>query len=239
MRSHQDLSYLLALFVSSWMLPSVLSLGINCQGSFFCPAATLVGWYDKEPMTIMNLLRDAVWASTKPLNTTFANGDHVICIAQDLPVTIKLTDPTGITGATLGSYTVDIPTGGICLFPQYLPQGANLTLEKIRPLMDKLIEHGCGTCGSIPAHFVDQGSNNPSGGILTFNYVHNPYCLGECITSNPKPPQPSKAGSGNATNHATGMAGSTKKRSLPRSAKFGKTWNSTSSAVDDRHDGQA
>ena len=50
--------------------------------------------------------------------------------------------------------------------------------------MDAVLEHGCHTCGSVPIHFVDEGSNNPDDGILTFNYVGNPDCVGECISDN-------------------------------------------------------
>ena len=38
--------------------------------------------------------------------------------------------------------------------------------------------------GSVPIHFADRGSNDPKDGILTFNYVRNPDCVGECISDN-------------------------------------------------------
>ncbi|MCJ1262258.1 hypothetical protein MMC22_002128 [Lobaria immixta] len=81
----------------------------------------------------------------------------------------------------------------ICLFPQ----GAALTLGQVKPLIDALIVHKCGICGSVPVHFVDQGGNNdPTPGILTFNYVRHHRCEGQCIpvpgdpdpTPPPKPP---------------------------------------------------
>ncbi|KAI1458618.1 hypothetical protein F4805DRAFT_119638 [Annulohypoxylon moriforme] len=31
--------------------------------------------------------------------------------------------------------------------------------------------------------YVDKGSNDPSDGILTFNYVASPYCIGNCISA--------------------------------------------------------
>ena len=82
----------------------------------------------------------------------------------------------GIDGSF--SLTGKVGTGGICLFPQF---GGSLTLGQIRPLVDAILDHGCGTCGSVPIHFVDQGSNDPSDGILTFNYVAKPYCDEGCI----------------------------------------------------------
>jgi hypothetical protein len=70
---------------------------------------------------------------------------------------------------------------GICVFPQNLQ--VPLTLGKIKPLADALLKHGCNTCGSVPVHFVDEDSNDPSEGILTFNYVGSPYCVETCISA--------------------------------------------------------
>lgn len=47
-----------------------------------------------------------------------------------------------------------------------------------------LIDHGCKICGSVPIHYADQNSNDPSSGILTFNYVKNTDCTGNCISAN-------------------------------------------------------
>lgn len=66
------------------------------------------------------------------------------------------------------------------MFPQNL--AAPIDLGTIKALADSLLEHGCTTCGSVPVHFVDQGSNDPGQGILTFNYVGNPDCVGNCIS---------------------------------------------------------
>lgn len=57
-----------------------------------------------------------------------------------------------------------------------------MTLGQIRPLADKVIEHGCKTRGNVPIHEVDEGSNDPKDGILTFNYVKTPFCDGQCIS---------------------------------------------------------
>lgn len=69
---------------------------------------------------------------------------------------------------------------GICLFPQ----GATLTLEKIRPLIEALIEHGCENCGSVPIHYVDRGSNNTHRGILAANCVSKVSCTSNCSRGN-------------------------------------------------------
>ena len=194
-------------FVSalSTLAPAVSALGINCRGSGLCHLAS---WESKAPEPVMQVLRDAVWQSTASNDTAYVNGDHVICVAEKQPITLTGTatyntpQTEGGSGSLAGSFGLagGLNTGGICLFPQYMADGASLTLSQIRPLMDKLLEHGCGTCGSVPIHFVDQGSNDPKDGILTFNYVKNPYCTEKCLS-----------GTGGAP---------TAKRSLRKSVKF-------------------
>ncbi|MCJ1270483.1 hypothetical protein MMC22_010380 [Lobaria immixta] len=151
------------------------ALGINCRGSGLCRLAT---WDNKSSESIIQILRDAVWASDKDPSTVYNSGDHIICVGANQPVTISA--GAGSKGVT-GTFTLNgnIHEGGICLFPQ----GAALTLAQIRPLTDSLLEHGCGTCGSVPIHLVDQHSNDPAPGILTFNYVKNPYCDRNCISA--------------------------------------------------------
>lgn len=92
--------------------------------------------------------------------------------------------PDGASEAASGNYKLDlaIGTGGICAFPNYLKPGANLTLAQIRPLADQVLEHGCKTCGSAT---VKWGNSNEDG-YLTFNYVNNPFCDGECISGDGK-----------------------------------------------------
>ena len=157
------------------LLPLTTSLGINCRGSGLCPLAS---WDDKSPEHITQVLHDAVWASPKPNSTLYPSGSHIICVS--VAQSITLSGAAGYQGTATGTFALsgEIGLGGICLFPQ----GANLTLGVIRPLVDAVLEHGCHTCGSVPIHFVDEGSNDPKDGILTFNYVKNPDCVGQCIT---------------------------------------------------------
>lgn len=165
------------------LLPLTTSLGINCRGSGLCPLAS---WDDKSPEHITQVLRDAVWASPKPNNTLYPSGSHIICVSVAQSITLSgslapgFTSDGGAQGTATGTFNLsgEIGLGGICLFPQ----GANLTLGVVRPLVDAVLEHGCHTCGSVPIHFVDKGSNNPDEGILTFNYVGNPDCVGQCIS---------------------------------------------------------
>ena len=165
------------------LLPLTTSLGINCRGSGLCPLAS---WEDKSSEHITQVLRDAVWASPKPNTTLYPSGSHIICVSVAQPVTLStslepdLESDSGEPDTATSTFKIsgEIGLGGICLFPQ----GANLTLGVVRPLVDAVLEHGCHTCGSVPIHFVDERSNNPDEGILTFNYVKNPYCVGQCIS---------------------------------------------------------
>ncbi|KAF6222458.1 hypothetical protein HO133_001544 [Letharia lupina] len=182
----------------STLLGSSYALGINCRGSGLCDRATMSSSSGK----IVQILRDAVWAASESNSTTYGDGSHIICISQTDTVTISASaggDYDGVTGSFSLSGDLSVGAGGICLFPQ----GASLSLEQIRPLTDAILEHGCSTCGSVPIHFVDQGSNDPSDGILTFNYVENPFCDQQCISD-------TGASSGNPT-----------ASKVRRSAKFG------------------
>ncbi|KAI0867263.1 hypothetical protein GGS24DRAFT_486195 [Hypoxylon argillaceum] len=166
--------YMLSVYVNF-----ALSLGINCRGSGLCPRAS---WNNVADVSIIQLLRDAVYASSAPLSTSYESGDHVICVSQSQQITIEVGFELDGLGGSIG-LTGSLGEGGICLFPQYMADGATLSLSQIRPLMDALLEHKCTTCGSVPIHFVDEGSNDPSDGILTFNYVAAPYCVGNCISA--------------------------------------------------------
>ena len=152
------------------------TMGINCQGSGLCPRAS---WNNQNSASVVQVLRDVVWASTKSNSTSYPSGAHIICLSQSQPITVTVGPAIG--GVSVGgtiSGSGSIAEGGICLFAQ----GTSLTLGKIRPLVDAILEHKCTTCGSVPIHYVDEGSNDPSDGILTFNYVASPTCENNCIS---------------------------------------------------------
>ncbi|KAI0382696.1 hypothetical protein F5Y04DRAFT_287746 [Hypomontagnella monticulosa] len=176
------------LFASALALPAGMSanpadplnpraLGINCRGSGLCGLATLE---NHSGTRILQLWHDILAATDKDPNTVYNSGDHIVCVGTSATITVGASasaEVDGISGELSLSSDVSIGTGGVCLFPQ----GASLTLAQIRQLVDALGNHGCATCGSVPIHFVDQGSNDPSSGILTSNYVGNPFCGGNCI----------------------------------------------------------
>lgn len=174
------------------------ALGINCRGSGLCPRAS---WNDKSSETIVQALRDAIWTDADLNTTTYSNGDHIICVSQSQAITVGGSvsagvtsgagaegGPTGTVGAS-GTFSLSgsIGEGGICVFAQDMPSGATIDLGTVRGLTDALLEHGCSTCGSVPKNFVTEGSNDPSGGILTFNYVANPYCIESCMSASGTP----------------------------------------------------
>ena len=156
-----------------------IALGINCQGSGLCPRASFL---NNNDASIIQTLRDVVHATSLPDTTVYNSGDHIVCVSQSTKITISPTFQGEIDGFSAGAsigLSGSIDSGGICLFPQ----GAPLTLGSIKPLTDAIFDHKCTTCGSVPIHFVDQGSNDPGAGILTFNYVAAPTCDRNCIRS--------------------------------------------------------
>ncbi|CAD6567267.1 MAG: hypothetical protein ASARMPREDX12_000171 [Alectoria sarmentosa] len=173
---------LVALTSITATITPISALGLNCRGSDLCPVAR---FENKNPESIIQILRNAIYATTKPLNTTYSEGQHILCISSSESITIgsdfsEGIDASGASESTGGNYKLDVAigTGGICAFPNYLKSGANLTLAQIQPLADQVLEHKCKTCGSAT---VDWG-NSPKDGYLTFNYVEDPFCDGECIS---------------------------------------------------------
>lgn len=166
-----------ALLFLTQRLPIISALGINCRGSALCDRASLS---DQSSVGIIQILRDVILASNKSNRTTYASGDHIISLSQSRTITFDAgLEIDGISGGI--GLSINSAQGGICLFPQYLTV-ATLNLGQIRSLVDAILEHGCGTCGSVSIHYVDEGSNDPSVGNLTFNYVKSPFCIGECIS---------------------------------------------------------
>ena len=157
---HTSIIYNHLIFLSTLLpLTTTKTLGINCRGSGLCKLAS---WENKSRERITQVLRDAVYDSPKPNSTTYGNGDHVICVSQFQ--TISLTnsheqggDVEGASDTQTSEFGLSgvIGGGGICLFPQYMADGATLTLGEIRELDDAVLEHGCGTCGSVPIHYVE------------------------------------------------------------------------------------
>lgn len=85
-------------------------------------------------------------------NRWYANGEHIVCQEK-------------------------VAGFGFCV---YLQNTGGAPGFSIMPLMDALVQHNCGLCGSVPL-FYPQGDNNAEhGGWLTVNYVNRPNCNGIC-----------------------------------------------------------
>jgi hypothetical protein len=82
----------------------------------------------------------------------YQNGQHIVCV----------------NGA---QFDDEEPTlGSICAFLQGTAAGG-VPGNEIKTLAERIVEHGCATCGRVPV-FFDKGDNDVrSHGELTFNYV--------------------------------------------------------------------
>lgn len=187
------------------VLDSSAALGINCRGSGLCPRA---GWDNQGVGSVMQGLRDALYTANISDSTFYNEGDHVICVSQSQKITITPGATAGVSvplapggpSATAGGslsvgLTGSIGNGGVCVFPQK----GGVTLKQARTLMDGLLQHGCTTCGSNPT----QPGNNVNSGELTVNYVANPFCIGNCLSS---------SATGGAAGSTNPTAGKTTKR---------------------------
>ena len=67
--------------------------------------------------------------------------------------------------------------GGVCAF---LQNTGGITGSNIQSIMQDLVTHGCGTCGSVPV-FYPTDNNVADHGELTVNYVESPSCEGLCV----------------------------------------------------------
>ncbi len=141
--------------------------------------ASSVTWNDKSSETVVQALHDAIWTDTDANSTTYSNRAHMICVSQSQSITVGTSGTFSLSGS--------IPEGGICVLAQKIASGIMIDLGTIRELTDALLEHGCSTCGGVPIDYVTKGSNDPSDGILTFDYESNPYCIESCMSASQTP----------------------------------------------------
>ena len=69
---HTSSALMLAITTVAPFIGRSIALGINCRGSALCARATMSSSSGK----IVQILRDAVWASQKDNSTTYADGAH-------------------------------------------------------------------------------------------------------------------------------------------------------------------
>jgi hypothetical protein len=119
----------------------VAALGINCQGSALCGNFISTATLDT---TVAENLREQIARVND--NRWYQNGERIVCVYG---------------GASL-------LCDSICTF---LQNTGGLPGNEIKTLAQRIVEHGCTVCGSVPV-FFDQGDNNvDSHGELTFNFV--------------------------------------------------------------------
>ena len=137
------------------------SLGVNCRGSFLCPAyieafpPNYIGTFIS--ITNGNAAHCPPGFSCGPLNNTefYLPNDHIVCL------------PLGRSFL-----------GGICAFAQGNNAPATGIIGAlIKRKLQELSDHGCRVCGSVP---LSEDNDPDSLGILTVNYIGGMVCRGLC-----------------------------------------------------------
>lgn len=168
-------SFSMILFSLLGVVASTQALGINCDGSALCVLATLE--QAANQVDVMQAFRGAMKYTDLPGTTAFYEGEHIICISNELGL---------ILGPNLGpahlGFNIGLKTGGICMFPEKLPRGAAITLTQARNYTDLILGHGCTTCGAVPIDYPQ--TNNVANGQLKIDYVGKPVCTANCIWQN-------------------------------------------------------
>ena len=127
-------------------------MGINCKGSRLCHN---YGGQTAVPEEDQIIYHMAQW-TTKDFNPnrTYYDGEHIACYHK----------------------AVRHRRGAVCAFTQHTPKDTpGIRGPLIGQLFRDLFEHSCSACGSIPLVYHD-GSNDPTKGILTVNFVRKPQC---------------------------------------------------------------
>jgi hypothetical protein len=126
----------------------VTALGINCRGSVICDSFTNT---NNPDLSAAESLRREITAHVSD-SRWYQNGQKIVCIDQ------------GGGGQKFGGAF----RHSLCAF---LKRTGGYPGNEIKVLAQRIVEHGCKTCGSVPV-FFDQGDNDlNSHGELTFDYV--------------------------------------------------------------------
>jgi hypothetical protein len=120
----------------------VTALGINCRGSVICDSFTNT---NNPDLSAAESLRREINAYVSD-SRWYQNGQKIVCIDGG----------------------PEVLRHSICAF---LQGTGGYPGNEIKVLAQRIVEHGCNTCGSVPL-FFDQGDNDVnSHGELTFDYV--------------------------------------------------------------------
>lgn len=107
--------------------------GVHCDAglSAVCPLAQFV---NKQPVNVMQGLRNAMYNSDAPLSTHYNSGDHIICVSSALSINIGVGVGNAVAGAYLNSGGL-IGSGGVCVFVEDTANGVSLSQAKYVPMV--------------------------------------------------------------------------------------------------------
>ena len=106
---------------------------------------------DNPSQSVADSLRQEI-ATHVSDSRVYQNGQHVVCVDGQINV-----DSDSF-----------ILHGSICAF---LQSTGGIPGNEIKTLAQRIVEHGCKSCGNVPVYF-DKGDNDVnSHGELTFNFV--------------------------------------------------------------------
>ncbi|KAL3463487.1 killer toxin [Aspergillus heterothallicus] len=137
------------IFMLTTLAASVSGLGINCRGSSNCGSFVFGNYANGNPLEQLNRL---IQNNIDP-SQWYNNGEQIACLKGSVFYT--------------PSY--------ICAF---LPNSGGAPGLSIKNLLPYPIDHGCGTCSSVPLFFP--GDNDVNNGILTLNSVSGGCGTGMC-----------------------------------------------------------
>lgn len=142
--------------------------GVVCdaflQVSFVCTLLTVLDGGGGE--SIMELMAAAIVASDMPDDTVYGDHDNVFCMGSRDTIHIPGVGPISIGGFS---------SGGVCAFPE----GAPMTLGRVKELTEVMLRSGCDSCGNVLADYPENADGG--GAKLKFDYRTDASCFDNCI----------------------------------------------------------
>jgi len=132
-------------FLFTLALTALASSCVTALGINCRGSTSCAGWSTADD-DVAERLYQKIFSHIKD-DTWFSDGQHIACIRK--PAT----------------------AGGICAFLQ----GTNgLSGKDIKTLGQRIVDHGCRGCGSVPVYYDKNENDVALHGMLTFNYVFKP-----------------------------------------------------------------
>jgi hypothetical protein len=143
--------------------------GVVCdaflQVSFVCTLLTVLDGGGGE--SIMELMAAAIEASDVPDDTVYDDHANVFCMGSRDTIYIPGVGPISIGGFS---------SGGVCAFPE----GAPMTLGRVKELTEVMLRSGCDSCGNVLADYPENADGS-GGARLKFDYRTDASCFDSCI----------------------------------------------------------